>query len=830
MLTKGNFRAVKYLVLVVALVAMLAMCLTACGATAVKDVKYVDGSVTKSVYTEGETFDCAGAKITVTYEDDTTETIDVTKAMVGEFVLKGIGEVDVPVIYANEGNTYTTYITVTVENPTKDKAVADLKKDAVAKDHLEDKGVIKLVEAYTLLINNAATKDVATLSAGFSADVKEYVDAKAACLAVINDDSLLEKLYVQNVTKAATEKANALALYMTATEADAFKEIASSYKTAIEKLVADQEFYEGATGSNGQIEDKVVLLKKIKAYKALIDARKDAIVEYQLSQNNTVGAAATKAEFAAHIEWFDDKYEYVTLAINLSTLEKEIEYKYISIMRTSVDDIYEALADIDTALNADGTGFVTTTDILQDGAGITIHLIDKIADLLDDIDGYKADAVDKFGVDFVDALMAAYTPFGADADFVAFNLQDCVTGFKGVYNNLLNAQTAADAVEAAIDEINLSDTSKTKEQHQDSITNAWTALINWNNTYGLLANAKAPTFGIETGAYEIAFGVEIDAIYFLGLGENKVDLINKYEKETITFEYIETYMIENLQKLLDATILGDKIIVDELIAKIPAIIVYGTATERFANDATMDAHPELKGQLADSYAAINAARTAYDIYYNKYFAEYGSNETFFPTIMVDNITVGEMNYTIEVAEEEYNTLKAAAENLRAAIDALPAASAITLKDYQDVNSETGIVTDGALKKAYADYLAFTEANFGFNGVIEADGKEDKLIACMKAYIDLAWKDAKEVEGKKTISGALVDCLNKTDKVEDVALRAQLSAKESTVREAFLAGNDYVHTNNELEQLTNFGAQLDALELAAANAAKEITDLYNAAKN
>ncbi len=70
-----------------ALIAVLAMCLTACSGPAVKDVKYVDGSLTKAVYNEGETFDCAGAKITVTYEDGTTATVDVTAAMTGTVVL-----------------------------------------------------------------------------------------------------------------------------------------------------------------------------------------------------------------------------------------------------------------------------------------------------------------------------------------------------------------------------------------------------------------------------------------------------------------------------------------------------------------------------------------------------------------------------------------------------------------------------------------------------------------------------------------------------------------------------------------------------------------------
>ena len=151
MLTRGKtskFRAVKYLVVVVALLAVLAMCLTSCGA-AVKDVKYVDGSLTKSVYNEGEIFDCAGAKITVTYDDGTTATVDVTPTMTGEVVLRGVGTRDIAVSYTEDNVTYTAYIPVTVKNPVKDAAVAALSDNAAVKANPTDKGLVKLVEAYT---------------------------------------------------------------------------------------------------------------------------------------------------------------------------------------------------------------------------------------------------------------------------------------------------------------------------------------------------------------------------------------------------------------------------------------------------------------------------------------------------------------------------------------------------------------------------------------------------------------------------------------------------------------------------------------------------------
>ena len=837
MLTKGKtskFRVAKYLVVVVALIAVLAMCLTACSGPAVKDVKYVDGSMTKAVYNEGETFDCAGAKITVTYEDGSTETVDVTAAMTGVVVLKGVGEKDVAVSYTEDGTTYTAYIPVTVVNPTKDAAIAALKTDAVASANASDKGVQKLIEAYTVLINDAATADVAALSAEYTAAVKAYVDAKAACLAVINDGTLLDGLYVQNLEKAVAIKTDAMVLYNTATDASAFSEIAAAYELAIGKLIADQEFYEGNDTGNGQIIDKIELLYKIENYIVEIEER---AAEVDAAQTDPAKQELYAAKYNAVLKKFDYFYKYVNLAIDLNKTAKMVDEYYIGVMRTPVDDIYDILCDVETTVEItyadakktiiESVKITSKEDVMADGAGITVipapyvkdengavtglgtdtvlAMLNKIANDTVAIDSAYEKAVEEFGATNVDAWMTDYTPFGAD-ESVSIDLQDFVEEFYDVYEDIFDAQNDAKAVISAIDAIDLTDDTKTVVEHQADILAAWTALINWNTTHGILSNAVAPVFATETtdgSAYAIAYDKTFAGIYTLGLNDAGA-VVKTWSSYNLDKDFVLTYMIHNLDELLDASVIGERMDVERLIANIEYPLVYST-------DLTVD-----------SKADIDAARAAFDKYYEKY-ADLEDNELFFPVDADGNIA---MESTIEKAEADYQAIVDAANALIAKITALPEASAITMGDYE--TSVDGMITDGALKIAYADYIEFTTAiNAGYNDVIEVNGKEQKLLDCVRAYIDLAWEDAKHVEGKVTISGALLECIAKTNPETDTAIRTELSTLEETQRTT-LAAKDYDNsTVGELLLISDFETALEQLHEDAEDLAAAITAKYDA---
>ena len=827
MLTKGkNIRVAKYLVVVVALIAVLAMCLTACSGPAVKDVKYNDGSLTKTVYNEGETFDCTGAKITVTYEDGSTKVVDVTATMTGTVVLKGVGEKDVAVSYTEDGASFTAYIPVTVVNPTKDAAIAALKTDAVASANANDKGVQKLIDAYTALINDAATADVAALSTEYTAAVKAYVDAKAACLAVINDASLLENLYAQNIEKAVTIKADALVLYNTATEASAFAEIASAYELAIEKLIADQEFYEGNDSGNGQIVDKIDLLYKIEEYAANIAERAEDVISVQTDPAKIEFYAQKYTNVLNKLDYF---YKYTNLAIDLNKTAKMVEEFYIGVMRTPIDDIYDMLCDVETKVEItysdaaktliESVKITTKNDIMADGEGITVIPApyvsengtvalgtDTLAALLAKIQAADNAAIDEFGTTNFQNWMAAYKPFDAAETAAAINLMDYVEEFYNVDAALANAQTDAVAVINAIAAINLSDDTKTVAEKQQMILDAWTALINWNNAHKVLSAATAPVFATESAAgsaYAIGYEKTFAGIYSLGLnGDGEV--AKAWSNYSLDKDFVVKYFIHNLDVLLDASVVGERIAVEELIADIKDPIIYST-------DLTVDAK-----------ASIEAARAAYDKYETKY-ADRVDNELFFPVDANGNIV---MKATIEAAEAEYQAIVDAANALIAKIDALKAAADITIGDYE--TTVDGMVRDGALKIAYNDFIAFTnETNHGYNDVIT---NKAKLLDCVKAYIVLAWADAKDVEGSVTISGEYIRCVLLTNPETDTAIRADLFTLEKEKR-AELAAENYDNSGvGELLLISDFEDALDELHETAKTLAGAITSAYEAWAN
>lgn len=826
MLTKGKtskFRAVKYLVVVVALLAVLTMCLASCTDAAVKDVRYVDGSLTKAQYNEGDIFDCTGAKITVTYDDGTTAKVDVTAAMTGEVVLRGTGVKDVAVSYTEDGVTYTAYIPVTVVNPVKDAAIAALKTDSVAAANINDKGVIRLIEAYTALIQDASATEVAALSAEYVQSVKAYVDAKAACLNVLNNTNL-DALYAQYKIKAETEKQNALVLFEQATDATAFAKIASAYENAILKLIADQEFYEGSqgeggAGENGQIVDKIDLLTKIKAYKADIVARGEDVIAYQEVANPS-SVAEYKAAWGKKAVRFDWLYEYVTLAIDLSKARQMVESEYADAMKTPLDDIYAILCDVERTFVRDANGIAKdvtiTTDILKDGDGITVNPAPYVKgengayalgtdtilkSVVEKVAAAKAKAEAEYGPAKIADMMKVYRPF--DNLEQTIDLGKLVDDFNGLYNKLVDAQEDAKTV------INLIATARAAAGNdainaKNAVIAAWDALKTWNDEHKAFASM---TDKGETTPYGIAYGKAWDAIYVLGKQGDTVAL--DYNAYDVTEETVKTYYIYNLDALFEASAMVDAAELAALIATLPEQIVHVTDAE------------EAQYGVVDAGDAIAAARAAYNAFITKYGAD---------NVYLEKGTDGAfvLDVTIAEAEAAYKTLvdtaKAVREEIAAIVGKIATVDKVTIGDYKG----------GAnLEAAYNNFIAFTKMNKAnnicFNGVITNDAD---LLNRLAKCIELMAVEALEVQTKVTIDKALLECLDKTNADTDTAIRSELVAMSDEYRAIILAKDAYVceyeagNTTSEIALITAYNAWVEDIHEEAQGYADAIVDAYN----
>ena len=249
MLTKGktsNFRAVKYVAMVLALIAVFAFCLTACTKAAPVSAEYVAGTLTKGTYNQGESFDCTGAQIKITYDKGEAETVDVTAAMVGEVVLNTVGQVGVNVTYSTEGGSVTAIIPVTVVDPyaaDKDAAIKAINANATVTDNVDDKGIEALVSQYTADIKDATSKTaIDTLKANFETKVAEYIGAKTEARNAVNGVNYAQ-FYTQFLVRAEATKAEALDAIDAATTVAAVNAIKNTFVDNMLKLLDEQKFY-----------------------------------------------------------------------------------------------------------------------------------------------------------------------------------------------------------------------------------------------------------------------------------------------------------------------------------------------------------------------------------------------------------------------------------------------------------------------------------------------------------------------------------------------------------------------------------------------------------
>ena len=84
MLTKEKTmsRKLKYVALALALLSVLVFCFASCGEAVPVSVEYVTGTAKTVEYNDGDTFDCTGAKIKVTYDNGVVIYVNYTDTAV----------------------------------------------------------------------------------------------------------------------------------------------------------------------------------------------------------------------------------------------------------------------------------------------------------------------------------------------------------------------------------------------------------------------------------------------------------------------------------------------------------------------------------------------------------------------------------------------------------------------------------------------------------------------------------------------------------------------------------------------------------------------------
>ena len=199
-------------------------------------------------------------------------------------------------------------------------------------------------------------------------------------------------------------------------------------------------------------------------------------------------------------------------------------------------------------------------------------------------------------------------------------------------------------------------------------------------------------------------------------------------------------------------------------------------------------------------------------------------------------------------EDAYAALVAAAKKANKLIEAVNAADAIVLADYD--------AADGALKAAYEAYFAFIALNTytdsenvtlvlsdvisnpaGYTEATDIVNNQARLLECMKKYVVLKFPDAVSAQGEMIITAAYQKALSVTSKGTHAVFRASLLDEKNTRLAEFLSSVDYKYVLNDViveETLDNvleiLQANLDATRAIANDKADAFIAFYNANKS
>ncbi len=236
---------VKLLVLALAIFALTVVAFTACGeeeeGVVLENISLASHPNTVT-YDLGDTFDCAGATIKVTYSDGTTKTVNVTKDMLVDVEpFDEAGQQLIAVVYAEGKVQKITYVIVTVydqlgaDKTNAINSIASYKEDT-------DPGVKLLYSACVDTINKAT--DTAAINAAVAemkAAVEAYKNGKTAALEEVKTayDAAAAKIGGVYLAQADALKAAAELVITNATTLVDVQTALGDYKITLDMIVAE---------------------------------------------------------------------------------------------------------------------------------------------------------------------------------------------------------------------------------------------------------------------------------------------------------------------------------------------------------------------------------------------------------------------------------------------------------------------------------------------------------------------------------------------------------------------------------------------------------------
>lgn len=731
MLTKERTSKLKYAAVVLALLAVLVCCLVSCGDATPVSIEYVEGSATKVEYNQGDAFDCAGAKIKVTYDNGAVETKDVTADMVGNAPLM-LGVTTIGVTYSENGATVVGYIPVTVKDPfgaDKQAAITGLYAIDDVANNSTDKGVATLIRDYTAKINQAGSKDaIDAVVNNFKSAVADYLADKQAVLTELNavDLSGLYSTFVQDILSL---KENAIANIKAASTIDEAEDYLASFKVAVQNKLDEQKAHEGDGNNQGQILDKIDILNMIEAYeaktqllmniveKAYDNGRGEITADVYNLKMYGDGADVKGYEYVmARLAYWE---KYITLAINIAGVMDSIDGEVKALITTPVDEIAALLSA------SEGITVLPIEYTWDEAAAKYVDGEDATGDLLADIAAHKTAGATEFGTAGLQALLNAYGVNTATGNDIITELVDAI---QTKYNALLTVRGNA----AAADLIDLIDTAFNTADggaKKVAVDAAWDALKTWATANGILSLDATITEFNNNLVWDKTFAGE----YFVELIDGKWNTTiddESWSNYEINYDYVELYYVPNIDLLIEATQAQDAYEVKVLEEAIATVILSYT-------------------NAADDKKRIEAAQDALDAY----LATYGQE-------IYDKYDLGTTQDEVTDAADQYTTLEGMAKAVNDAIDAYEALLAAESRDVVRSDYEA---EEAVLKAAYDLYCEFAAANTDA-GVIYTDviensdattvtNNETNLVAYMDTYVALAYAEERHVQADKIINAA-----------------------------------------------------------------------------
>lgn len=727
MLTKekrNKFRMIKYMAMIVALVAVFVLCLTACGKATPTKVE-VSNQPTKTEYMQGESFDYTGAKVKVTYDNGKVEEIDVTADMVGTIVFDTVGERTVVIKFTAEGTTVEATLKVKVTDPYADKkaeTIRNMKASSIVINNPSDNGLVNMLNQYVAAINaETSEKGIEDWAADFAAQAQTYLDKKAELLAKVDVDVVISAA----AAKLNENRVNPVTIY------EKYKPTAEiSCTNAAKKIVAAANLDEAQSYVDEAIDnvyqylkvqvyvdeklnaEKINLLDEIKYYQEYGATLISILEGRNLTDSDPMYEAVQDAitKYNAAVRSLGDVYHYVLITEDLGEFSNVVADALAKLNDTPMYKICQLLEE---GFDIVPAAWVYNTDTnAWEKAEDTVGK--NIADLKKAIDDTKAlfgdsTAAQKLLTNF------EYDVLEDDAYVTkTVNLNTLYTTLKAKYDTRVAAQNAAAAVIAAIN------TATADGATEADILAAWTALQTWGATdhtdYDAMLSWNSTTTMINKALFDQKF-----------LGTYSfADSFADYDMDQ---KHIVTYYVYNYEELLDTTASYDAEKIEDLVNAIGQII-YTNLNED-----------------VDSNKAITAAEEAIAHYKATYgdeaYEQYCCTE-------VDGVKVDTLGDTVTEKRAAYEAKKTEVARILALIAQLPAnATDIQVEDYADGTT---------LYDAYQSYVKFLKANTleadratytagtTFSDVLATDqtgnNANTHLVACMTEYVRQMSEDLK----------------------------------------------------------------------------------------